>query len=262
MLRYLRLIGLFARISVQDDAAYRVDFLAHVLVTILHFAGELLGLWTIYSNTDAIGDWGVWHLLALLGVFRIMTGVIAMVIAPNMRLIMEEIRDGKLDYVVIKPIHSQFYVSFRRMVIWRAADIVLGIGLIAFAIARLHATLSIASALLFIVMLASGVVIIYSFWLMLATLAFWLTRVNNMEMVFWNVFEAGRYPVHIYDPRVRWALTFIVPLAFLTTFPAEALVGRAEPHGVLLAVMMATLSLIGASLFWRFGLSRYAGASA
>lgn len=262
MFRHLKLIGLFARISVQNDAAYRLDFFAHVLVVLLHFGAELVGLWTIFSNTRSLAGWGPFEMLALLGVFRIMTGVIGLAIAPNMRLIMEEIRDGKLDYILLKPVSDQFYVSFRRLAVWRLADLVLGAILITFAMVKLAASFSPAVLLAFLILLAAGVTIIYSFWLVLGTLAFWLTRVTNMEMVFWNIFEAGRYPVDIYRPWVRWGLTFIVPLAFLTTFPAGALVGKTPLVGMAGAVLVAGIALIGASAFWRFGVSRYSGASA
>lgn len=262
MLRHLRLIGLFARVSVQNDAAYRADFIAQVIVTLLNFAAELVGLWTIFSNTRSIGGWNVYEVLALLGVFRAMGGVIGLAIAPNMRLVMEDIRDGKLDFVVLKPINAQFYASFRRIVVWRTTEIVLGMVLVGVACAKLSASLTPAKVSLFLVMLAAGVVIIYSFWLILATMAFWFTRINNIEMVFWNVFEAGRYPVDIYRPIIRRGLTYIIPLAFLTTFPAATLVGKTQLTGVALALVMAAGSLAIASAFWRYGLRHYSGASA
>ncbi len=261
-MRYLRLIGLFAKVSVQNDAAYRADFAAHVAVTLLNFAAELVGLWTIFSNTGSLGGWNAWHMLALLGVFRGMYGIIGLFISPNMRRIMDDVRQGTLDFVLIKPVNAQFYASFRGLVVWRLADILLGAVLVAAACARLSAEVTVAGLALFVAMLACGVTIIYSFWLVLATGAFWLTRVTNMEMVFWNVFEAGRYPVEIYPPAVRWMLTYVVPLAFLTTFPAGSLIGKVEPFNVAAAAGFAALALAGASWFWRFGLRRYSGASA
>jgi ABC-2 type transport system permease protein len=260
--RYIKLISLFARVSVQDDAAYRADFFAHVLVTFLHFGAEMMGLWTIFSNTESLMGWGPYEMLALLGVFRFMAGIIEMIIAPNMRLLMEEVRDGKLDYVFLKPVNSQFYVSFRRFVMWRAADLVMGLGMVAVALALLSRGVPWWRLVPFVVLLASGITIIYSFWLVLGTLAFWLTRITNMEMVFWNIFEAGRYPVHIYRPWLQWGLTFVVPLAFLTTIPAGSLVGRTSAAGMGGAVVMAGVALLGASAFWRFGARRYSGASA
>lgn len=262
MLRYLKLVGLFARVSVQDNAAYRVDFVVHLVLAVLQLGGELLGIWIIFSNTPSLGGWGPFEMLALLGVFRVMAGVIAMVIAPNMRAMMEEIRDGKLDFAILRPVNTQFLLSARRFVLWNAADIAIGLMMIAFAAGRLAGRIDPGRVGLFVVMLSAGVVIIYSFWLALGTLAFWFTRITNIEMVFWNVFEAGRYPVQIYHPWVRWGLTYLVPLAFLTTFPAGALMGKLSAVNVAAAVVAAIASLLAASAFWRYGLRHYSGASA
>jgi ABC-2 type transport system permease protein len=261
-LRYLRLLWLFARVSVQNDAAYRFDFFLRVVIAILQLGGELIGLWVIFANTPALAGWNVYQVLVLLGVFRVMVGIIAMIIAPNMRLIMDNIREGTLDFVLIKPLNSQFYASFRQVVVWRVTDIILGIALAVIGSVALARAISVGQILLFIAMLAAGAVIIYSFWLILTTLVFWATRIENIEMVFWNVFEAGRYPIDIYRPWVRWGLTFILPLAFLTTFPAGTLVGRTGPGALLAALVVAPVMLTLATLFWRFGLRHYRGASA
>src|SRR5262249_43219873 len=152
--------------------------------------------------------------------------------------------------------------SIRRFVLWRISDIVVGLGLVIFSAVQLSETLAPGKLLLFAIMLAAGVTIIYSFWLALATMAFWFTPINNIELVFWNVFEAGRYPVDIYRPWVRRGLTYIIPLAFLTTFPAKVLRGDIEPGIIVAALALATLSFYAASLFWRYGLRHYSGASA
>ncbi|MCC7292386.1 MAG: ABC-2 family transporter protein [Phycisphaerales bacterium] len=260
--RYFRLILLFLRVSVQDDAAYRADFLLHSVIAFLQLGAELFGLWIIFSNTESLNGWDAWQMLALMGVFRVMSGVIGLGIAPNMRAMMEDVRSGTLDFVLLKPVNPQFYVSARRFVLWRGMDIVVGLVMAGTASVKLGTSVGVMQAALFLLMLGAGVVIIYSFWLALATLAFWLTRISNIEMVFWNVFEAGRYPVDIYRPWLRWLLTFFVPLAFLTTFPAGMLVGKGTPSGMLMGWLAAAVALTGATLFWRFGLRRYSGASA
>ncbi len=262
MLRYLKLLWLFVRVSVQAEASYRVDFFVNGVRVLAQLGGELMGLWTIFSNTRSLLDWTVYEVVALLGVFRIMAGIIGLAIAPNMRAIMEEIRDGKLDYAILKPVNSQFFVSARKVVIWQLADIASGVLLAAIAAIKLSANVSAGTVAHFLVLLAAGTVIIYSVWLVLATLAFWFTRISNIEMVFWNVFEAGRYPVDIYQPWLRLGLTYVLPLAFLTTFPARALIGRGEAGGLAIAIIAAAAALAGASAFWRFGLRRYSGASA
>lgn len=231
-------------------------------MSVAQVGAELIGLWTIFSNTQALAGWNVYQLLALLGVFRVMTGLIGMVIAPNMRLLMENVREGTLDFVLIKPINSQFYTSTRRIVVWRITDILLGLGMVAYAAFALSGEIRLRDALLFAILLFAGLITIYSFWLVLATLAFWFTKVSNIEMVFWNVFEAGRYPISIYRRWIRVALTYVIPLAFLTTIPAGALVGKSNAPTAAVSLLVAAVSLVLASLFWNYGLRRYSGASA
>jgi ABC-2 type transport system permease protein len=262
MLRHLRLIALFLRISLQNDAAYRLDFFLRAGVAVLQLGGELLALWTIFANTRSLAGWSAAEVVVLLGVFRVMDGLIGMCIAPNMRRIMHDIRDGTLDFVLIRPVDSQFYASFRAFVAWRVTDLILGTALVAAGAWYASASLSPGTLLLFVIMLAAGTTIVYSFWLILATTVFWFTRINNIEMVFWNAFEAGRYPIDIYHPVVRWMLTFVLPLAFLTTFPAGVLTGKTGWTGLGAALVVAPLMLAAASWFWRFGLRHYRGASA
>jgi ABC-2 type transport system permease protein len=262
MRHHLKLIWTFARVCIQDDAAYRFDFLFHAVLAVVQLCAELVGIWVIYSNTETLGGWSAWEILVLLGVFRVMIGMITLFIAPNMRLLMQDIRDGTLDFALMKPLNSQFFASFRRMVAWRVTDVFLGLALASFACIRIWGTIPLWRVGFFAVMLGSGAAIIYSLWLVLATCAFWFTRITNIEMVFWNLFEAGRYPVDIYRPWIRWGLTYLVPLAFLTTFPAGALAGKTNPANALAAIVFAILALIGSSVFWQYGLRRYSGASA
>lgn len=259
---YLKLILLFARLSIQNDVAYRFDFFMRLFSAVVGIGGELLGLWTIFSNTKALAGWNVYQVVVLLGVFRAMAGVIGMLIAPNMRKIMEDIRQGTLDFVLTKPIDSQFYVSFRQIVLWRAIDIGLGLLLATIGAWNLGASIGLWHIAMFVLLLICGSIIIYSFWLALATTVFWFTRIDNIEMVFWNMFEAGRYPIDIYHPAVRWVLTYFLPLAFLISFPGSALAGKLQPWDAAKAVGAAVVALIAASWYWRYGVRHYSGASA
>jgi len=76
------------------------------------------------------------------------------------------------------------------------------------------------------------------------------------------MYEAGRWPIGIYPPWLRTALTFVVPVGFAITVPSEALVGRGGWPTVVGAVVLAGALLGGSRWFWTIGLRRYAGASA
>jgi ABC-2 type transport system permease protein len=114
----------------------------------------------------------------------------------------------------------------------------------------------------FIGMLLAGGVIVYSFWLILASLSFWLVRVENLLEIFNSVYQAGRWPVSLYPGWLRFGLTFIVPVAFAVSVPAEALTGRLGLSTLLGALGLALLLAGAARLIWRLGLRHYSGASA
>jgi ABC-2 type transport system permease protein len=114
----------------------------------------------------------------------------------------------------------------------------------------------------FIAMLLAGGVIVYGFWLILATLSFWFVRVENILVIFQSMYEAGRWPVSLYPGWLRYGLTFIVPVAFATTVPAEALTGRLNWETLLGAVILAVVLFVASRAFWRVGLRHYSGTSA
>jgi ABC-2 type transport system permease protein len=76
------------------------------------------------------------------------------------------------------------------------------------------------------------------------------------------MYEAGRWPVGLYPPWLRIALTVVVPVAFAITVPVETLVGRLEATTLVATGVLAVAFLAGSRWFWRFGLRHYTGASA
>ena len=76
-------------------------------------------------------------------------------------------------------------------------------------------------------------------------------------MTLQSLYEAGRWPVGIYPPRLRYTLTFLVPVAFATTVPAEALAGRLTGETLLGALALAAALLAASRGFWRVGVRHY-----
>jgi ABC-2 type transport system permease protein len=72
----------------------------------------------------------------------------------------------------------------------------------------------------------------------------------------------AEYPLTIYPTGVRWLLTFVLPFALITYYPAERLLGRNETGALLpvlsLAAVPAGLLFLGiAGLVWRAGVRHY-----
>lgn len=259
---YLRLLSVFYKTSVQTDIEYRADFYTRIIASLLGLVTTVGALSIAYAYTSNIKGWSFAQVLVLIAVYYLMDGLIEMFIAPNMRQVMQQVRDGTLDFVLLKPVSAQFMASFRQINIWRIVNVLVGLGLSLYTIGRLSLAVGPREALMFAVTLAAGAVIVYSLWLFLVTLTFWFVKIDNIEQLVWQAFEAGRYPIEIYPPWLRGTLTYAIPVAFIITVPAQALAGRLAPGFAVVSLVVAIFVLCAASAFWRFGLKYYTGASA
>jgi ABC-2 type transport system permease protein len=259
---YLRLLWLYFRLGILSEMEYRANFFVQLFQSLLGLGTSLAGLAVIFAHTDTLGGWRPDELLALLGVYFLVGGAINLVIRPSMERFMEDVRRGTLDFTLTKPEDAQLLVSVQQIQVWKLADVVLGISTLAVALTRLGAVIGFWQAAAFVVALLAGGVIVYSFWLILATCSFWFVRVENILVIFQSMYEAGRWPVNIYPPWLRAALTFLVPVAFATTVPATALAGRLTWQTLLGAVALAAALLAGSRWFWSIGVRHYSGASA
>ena len=96
---------------------------------------------------------------------------------------------------------------------------------------------------------------------MLMTLSVWLVRLDNLSVLADMVFVVGRYPVQIFNGWPRIFFTYVIPLAFLATFPTQALFGKFSTVEIGVGVLLAAGSLAASVAFWRFALRFYSSAS-
>lgn len=261
-MKALRLLFVFFRIGVLTETAYRANFFIQLFQSLLELGTSLAGLAVIFTYTNTLGGWSPDEMLALVGVYFLMGGLISLVIQPGMSALIDSVRDGTLDFTLTKPEDAQLLVSIQRISIWSLLDILMGVGVLVTALILLKESVGFVAAIEFICMLLAGGVIVYSFWLILASLSFWFVRVENLLEIFQSVYQAGRWPVSLYPGWLRFGLTFIVPVAFAITVPVEALTGRLDILTLLGAIGLAILFFIIARVVWRLGLRHYAGASA
>jgi ABC-2 type transport system permease protein len=261
-MRSIRLALISLRLGVLHALQYRADFFIQLLQSFVNLVTALAGLAVVFGQTSELGGWTQEELVALVGVFLIVRGLIGSVVRPSMERLMEGVRRGTLDFTLTKPADSQLLVSVREVAVWQLVDVALGAVVTVLAIVGLGERVGVDRALAFGLALLAGLAIIYSFLLILSTLAFWLVRLENILVIFGTMYEAGRWPVGIYPPWLQVALTLVVPVAFAITIPVEALIGRLEPTTLGVTVGLAIAFLVISRWFWRFGLRHYTGASA
>jgi ABC-2 type transport system permease protein len=260
--RYLRLLGLFARTELQFALEYRANLALDLFEELIIVISSLVAVLILYDHTGAINGWTEGQLIELLGVYYLVQGAQAVVFETSFERFMEHVRMGTLDFILIKPVDSQFMISARHVQIPQFGQIAMGVLVLAIGIAQVGGEFDVLDALAFAATLACGLLLVYSLLLVLSTLSFWFVRVENLLAIFWSFLDAGRFPVDVYPGWLRVTLSTVVPIGIAVTVPAQAIAGRLELAGVVAMIGGTIIMCWFASWFWRRGLRSYTGASA
>jgi ABC-2 type transport system permease protein len=258
----LRLAATYIRLGALNELQYRANFFVAVFQSGLAVAVGLAVLALVYSHTPSLNGWSHSELMVVLGVQILLGGVIHAVIQPNMQQLMDEVRDGKLDFALTKPEDSQLIVSLRALRLWQLTEVVSGAAVVGVGVARLDAGIGVLDALAFLLLLLVGALLLYCFWLVLATGAFWLVNTWFLSEMFEGIYQVGRWPVGIYPGWMRYSFTYLVPIGFAITVPAQAMTDRLHGQTIAIAVGFAIALTVATRWFWRVGLRRYSGAAA
>jgi ABC-2 type transport system permease protein len=260
--RRRHVVATLVRVSALNELQYRINFFLQLLQSVVALGTAVAVVALVYRYTPSLGGWSPWELLVVVGVHTALGGVIRALIQPSMQLLMDDIREGKLDFALTKPVDAQLLVSLRRITVWPLVDVVVGIGVVVVAATRMGQGVTPLGAAAFLVGLLLGAVMIYCLWLIITTGAFWVVRMEHVAELFNGLYQAGRWPIGLFPGWLRAIFTVLVPLAFAVTLPSEVLTGRA---GLIALGVAAIFTLVLAAFtrwFWRLGVRSYSGASA
>jgi ABC-2 type transport system permease protein len=257
----MKLALTYLRIGVLNEMQYRINFFIQLLQSFISVATGLIGLSLVFGQVNTLAGWSRPELLAVMGVHLLMGGVIRSIIQPNMERLMDDVRNGTLDFALTKPADAQTLVSVREFRFWQLVDVIVGMVVIGIAFIQLKGTLGILQLLGFLAALIMGGIMLYCVWLMVTSISFWVIRVQEISNLFEGLYAAGRWPVGIYPDWLRTGLTFLVPVAFAVTVPAEALTNRLSGTSLLFALGMTLFFILLSRGLWRLGLNNYSGAS-
>ena len=224
-----------------------------------NLVGSIFLINLIFRRVPTLAGWNFHQSLLVMGFFTILGGVANTVLRANLSRIVTHVRQGTMDFILLKPIDSQFHLSVRRFISWGIPDIVYGFGIVFYAGTKLD--MNVMNYLSATLPLATGLVTLYSIWFMLGATSIWFVKVHNVTYVLSNLLAAGRFPIHMYPMAMRILFTFVVPVAFLTTVPAQAMLGRTNWGWLCGSILFALGAFIASRHFWRFALRHYTSAS-
>jgi ABC-2 type transport system permease protein len=258
---YAAILAIQLRTSMQIALQYRTDFVTEGLVEVFWMITSIVPLFVVWGVRPTIAGWTFGEALMVTGFFTLLQSVLEGAINPSMALVVEQIRKGTFDFVLLKPKDAQFLVSTARVLPWRALNVLTSIAIFVYGFGRLGRAPSMLDVAEAAALFCASTAILYALWMLSVSLAFYVVKIDNLTFLFGAVFDAARWPSTIFRGFFRFLFTFVVPLAMMTTFPAEALLGRASHTKLATAALGALLALALTRAVWRRAIGKYTSAS-
>lgn len=249
------------RTSLVREMEFRANFLLGIVREFLWLGVFVLMIQTIFEHTDSLAGWEKPHMLILLGLSRLIEGLMQTLFINNIADFPSTVQKGALDLLLTKPLPSQWLVAFKRITIYNLGNVLAGTILLVYTLITYQTTLSLPIILNTLILGAIGIAIYYSILITTASLSFWLERFQAFWAINHLISEPLTIPFDIFPRTVRIPLTYLLPIAFVVFVPAQALTGRLVWWQIPTAAGIATIFLILANVVWRAGLRRYSSAS-
>jgi ABC-2 type transport system permease protein len=259
--RYLRLFAVQVRLSVLTSLQYRVEFLVDGAIEILWTSTALVPLVVVYRLRSSVAGWSFGEALVVVGFFTLLQAILEGVMNPSFALVVEHVRKGTLDYVLLLPADAQFLVSTSRFHLWRSVNVLTALVIFVVAFRELGRIPSVSSVCLAGLLFGAAALILHAVWTLAMCTVFYAVKTASITDVLSATLDAARWPSSVFRGATRMVLTFVIPLALMTTVPAQALLGGLD-GGMLVAALgeACGLALI-ARVAWQRGVARYTSAS-
>jgi ABC-2 type transport system permease protein len=259
--RYLRLLGIQLRASLTVGLQYRVDFAVQGAMSLFWAGQVVVPLLVVYGQRQSVAGWTFDEALVVMGWFVLMKGVLEGGVNPSLTAVVEHIRKGTLDFVLLKPADAQFLVSTAKFAPWRVMDVLAGLAIMGIAFHRLGRWPTPDAVAGAAALLVCAIVILYALWILVISAAFYVVKIDNLSFLFLSIYDAARWPADVFRGILRIVFTVVIPLAIMTTFPARALLGRLAPSQGLTALLGALVFAGFARVVWLRSIGRYTSAS-
>jgi ABC-2 type transport system permease protein len=259
--RYLRVLSIQLRISVASAMAYRANFLLEGVMSLVWLAITLIPLIIVFGGRDTVAGWTRPDAMIVMAYFVGVRAVLEGLITPSLVDLVEKIRNGSFDYVLLKPIDAQALISASRYEPWKVFDLAGAIVIASYAFVLRGAPPTAAQLALGIALFGAGVAAAYALWILCAAAAFWVGRLDNLMYLLGSIFDTGRWPVMVFPAAWQIVFTFVIPVAVMTTYPAMALIGTLGARRAVATIGGALALLVISRLVWRTAIRSYTSAS-
>ncbi len=269
---YARLFAMFFRNSLIREMMFPANFLIQVATRLFWFFARVALFVMIYKEVDHIQEWTRYEYFAFMATGMLINAIVEAFFMPNCAAFCDNIRTGKLDFALTKPVDIQFLVSLQRVSLAMVSQLLLAITLLAWSLYHVGHSITAFQVLAYLFYVGVAVLFFYSMMIATACTSIWFGRNQGLYDFWFYITIFAQYPRSIYDGRdpsrtetgevLQFAFSWIVPILLVVTVPAEIIVGTVKDwRFAAIALVASLISFLLSRAVFNWSLDHYRGAS-
>ncbi|NCN23900.1 MAG: hypothetical protein COU65_00745 [Candidatus Pacebacteria bacterium CG10_big_fil_rev_8_21_14_0_10_42_12] len=255
--KYWHLFWKFRGIQFMKMTEYRGDFLFWSFISILWTIFNFFAFSLILRVSGNIAGWNQYEMYLLLGTFTIIDAFTWSFFFENMSNYTRQIFKGELDYLLTKPVDAIFLLTTTENSYNGVFRLIIGISVIIYSLIKLNISSSLTGVSLYIILLSSGLLLMYSCWFIIATLAFWVEKLDNINQIIPGFRRILQIPRSVFTGAFSTVLTVLIPLALIASVPSEVLLGRSNLIVIIWLLISTVLTGFAGRIFFNFSIKKY-----
>lgn len=255
---YMQLI----RMNIASRFEHRENIILQGMLEILNFAFLILFIEIVLSRVNLVSGWSKEQMQFLGSIAQIISILYSSFLAGGIARLQEGVRTGSFDFILLKPLDSQLYVSISRFNPIPLIGIAGPFVWIFYLIVNKGIPIMPERLPLTVLLMLAALVIRYSFGLGTAILSFILIKVSALQSLQVSIFEQSHYPYAIFSGWIKTFVVYVVPVALLANAPVANMTGWFNPsRGAVFLILYAAVSLTACRFFYCRLISKYTSAS-
>lgn len=262
LLKHIFIYFIIVKNCVISYLEYRANLFANLTMEIVFLISKLLYVAFFFNSGIKISGMSPDEIMMFIGTFVIMTGIYVGFFGMNFYAFPELIRTGAMDMYITKPVSLQFISTLRHFnFVVPIPNTIAGVIMVALAWRRLGIPVGFVNIAGYILIIASATVVTYSVFLLPQLLSFWTVKSQALTEIADKCWDFNNMPMNIYKKWMQRFGIFILPIFFVTNFPAMFVLGKLNAVYLIWAFAAPFVFVVISRLAWNVAIKNYTSAS-
>lgn len=257
---YLELIKVHIKSAIQ----YKLSFFTEVLGVLLGYIGNMVIYYIMFRNFNELNGWTFWETMFVYTYAMVCMNT-SNVFFSHFCLVDSEIINGSFDKYLLRPIGNFKYYFMSKINVSQFSTLPVSIVLFVMVSMKANIEINVFNIFIMVVSMLGSVLVNSGCLVLVGAVAFWTKKSQELyDSILWPAQYLTFLPLTIFPAIIKVSFTYILPLAFISYYPASIFLKRNSGAGIVSYYGYLTC-LVGAVFFlitywiWTRGIKHYEG---